>query len=445
MDGGRFEYADAVEALDGALRFGINPSLEGIRTLAATLGNPQNAYRAVQVTGTNGKTSVTRMVGALLAAHGERVGVYTSPHLVSYAERMEVAGVPAGEDAFAEAVAAALRAADAIVASGHEQPGSAHEPLPEFTEFELLTAAALWLFRAERVEWAVLEVGMGGRWDATSVVNPAVSVITGVGLDHTDRLGTTREEIAADKAYVIKPGCVAVLGPGCAGVEQVLLDRALAMGVPTVHVGEAEDDVAWRIRVGARAPGGVTHFDVDGALERYEGLAIAAPAFQVPNAATAIAAAEAALAGPLDPAAVRRAFADVRFPGRFERLRQRPPLVIDGAHNPQAAAVLADAIAATFPAERPTIVLGVLADKDAAGIVAALAPVAARFVVTRPGSPRALAVAELAAIVHRATGDRPEQQPDVAAALQAVASEPAVVTGSLYTAGEARALLLPSS
>lgn len=439
--GGDATYAQAVKRLEAALRFGINPSLEGIRTLAAALGNPQNAYRTVQVTGTNGKTSVVRMIGALLAAHGEWTGIYTSPHLISYTERIEVGGVPVGKPAFAEAVAAALRAADAVVQSHHEQPGSAHEPLPAFTEFELLTAAALWHLRAEQVGWAVLEVGMGGRWDATSVVSPSVSVITGVGLDHTDRLGTTREEIASDKAYVIKPGSIAVLGPGCAGIEHVVLDRALGMGVPTLRVGEAEDDVTWKVVAPARVPGGVTHFEVDGALERYDSIAMTAPAYQAPNAATAIAATEAALGAPLDRTAVRRAFADVSFPGRFERLRTDPPLVIDGAHNPEAAAVLAGEIAASFSTGRPVVVLGVLADKDAHGIVSALAPVAARFVVTQPDSPRALDAGALAAIVRGVTGERPERASDVGSALEAVAGVPAVVTGSLYTAGEARALL----
>src|SRR5512133_2044977 len=171
-------YAGVVSKLEAALRFGINPSLEGIRTLAAALGNPQNAFHSMQVTGTNGKTSVVRMIGALLDAHGERTGIYTSPHLVSYTERIEVAGTPVTEAEFAEAAAAALRAADAIIRSHHDQPGSAHEPLPAFTEFELLTAAAFWHLRSERVAWACLEVGMGGRWDATSVVTPSVSVVT---------------------------------------------------------------------------------------------------------------------------------------------------------------------------------------------------------------------------------------------------------------------------
>ena len=439
MGEGRTPYEEAVGLLSAALRFGINPSLDGIRALASALASPQAAFRACQVTGTNGKTSVVRMTGALLAEHGVRTGVYTSPHLVSYTERIEVGGEAVSEAAFAEAVTAAARAAEAIARS-HREAGSDGPP-PAFTEFEILTAAALWLFGAEDVDWACLEVGMGGRWDATSVVDPSVSVVTGVGLDHTDRLGSTREEIAADKAYVIKPGTVAVLGPGCAGVEQVLFDRAFALGVPVLHVGEAEDDVTWRVLVPATSPGGVTHFEVDGALERYDGLEMTAPAYQVPNAATAVAAAEAALGAPLDPAAVRRAFAALAFPGRFERMRAHPPLVLDGAHNPEAARVLAGAITSAFGDVRPVIVLGVLADKDAAGIVAALAPVARRFVVTQPDSPRALPAGDLAAIVRAETGEDAGQAAGLASALALVADVPAVVTGSLYTAGEARALL----
>lgn len=443
MSGECMGYAEAVARLATALRFGIHPSLEGIRALTEALGAPQDAFRSVQVTGTNGKTSVVRMVGALLTAHGERVGTYTSPHLVSYAERIAIGGTPVPEPWFASAVQAAVRAADAVGCVHREGVCDGHAP--EFTEFELLTAAALWLFREKTVDWGVLEVGMGGRWDATSVVGPTVAVITGVGLDHTDRLGTTREEIAADKAYVIKPGSVAVLGPGSAGVEQVLLDRALDLGVPVVRVGEAEDDVTWRTLTVQATPNGVTLFEVDGALERYGGLSMTAPSYQVPNAATAIAATEAALGHPLDPDAVRSAFSTITFPGRFECVRTDPPLVLDGAHNPEAARALARAIGDAFGEKRPTVVLGMLSDKDAAGVVDALAPAAARFIATQPDSPRALEASVLASIVRARTGVAPTEAPDIAGALEMVADDPAVVTGSLYTVGAAHTHLMSGS
>ena len=436
-------FDDAVARLTSALQFGIHPSLDGIRALCAALGDPQNDYQCVQIAGTNGKSSVARMAAAILRAHGLRVGLYTSPHLVSYAERIEIDGAPVAGADFARALERAFLAGDTSNHHAAEALGvSVEEFGGAFTEFELLTAAALWLFSELRIDWGVLEVGMGARWDATSVVAPAVSVVTGVSLDHTERLGTTREEIAADKAYVIKPGSRAVLGPGCGGVEQVLLDRALALGVPTVRVGLSEHDVTWQVFKTPDAPGGSTHLDVIGARGQYRGLEMRAPSYQAPNLATAVATAELALGRTLDVAAVRQAIENLHLPGRFELLRAEPPLVIDGAHNAEAAGVLAGAIAEAFGGALPTVVLGVLADKDAAGIVRALAPVTARFVCTQPDSPRARHASALAEIVLAATGSRPEVAKRVGDALAATASESAIVTGSLYTAGEARALVL---
>ncbi len=428
-------YDEAVAALEGATRFGIHPSLDGIRALTEALGRPQDSYACVQVTGTNGKSSVTRLTAALLASQGLRSAAYTSPHLVEYAERMEVGGAPVGEADFARAAEAALAAASAV---------SSRE---DFTEFELLTAAALWLFREAGVESACLEVGMGGRWDATSVVTPAVAVVTGVGLDHTERLGATVEEIAADKSHVVKSGSVAVLGPGTAEVAGILKERAAGVGARVVTVGASGADVTYAVTSGPDRPGGMLSMSVGGSLGAYDALDLVAPSYQAPNVATAVAAAEAALGRALAPGPARGALAAVRFPGRFELVRDEPAVVLDGAHNPQAAAVLAGAVREAFGEERPLFVLGVLADKDAEGIVAALAPVAAGFVVTRPESPRALRATELAAVVERIAGVRPDVASDVPEALRTAetSGRPFVVTGSLYTAGEARALLLRES
>jgi dihydrofolate synthase/folylpolyglutamate synthase len=266
--------------------------------------------------------------------------------------------------------------------------------------------------------------------------------VTGVGLDHTDRLGRTVEEIAADKAHVIKAGSIAVLGPGTAEVEPILRTRAAGVASPLVSVGGADADVTCEVRATPDRPGGTLVLDVEGSLGSYPALRLTAPSYQAPNVATALGAAEAALGRALDPARVRVALEAVRFPGRFEVVRDAPPLVLDGAHNPQAAGVLAGAIREAFGDTLPTLVLGVLADKDAAGIVRALAPVARRVVVTAPQSPRALPPAELAAVVEREAGVGARVAADVAAALALLAEdEAAVVTGSLYTVGEARALL----
>lgn len=426
MSGGRDAYAEALAALGSALKFGIHPSLDGIRRLTDALGRPQDALRVVQVTGTNGKSSVTRMTAALLRAHGCRSATYTSPHLVEYNERVELDGAAAPREAFGRAVLAAVSAAEALGG--------------EFTEFELLTAAALWLMREQGIEWACLEVGLGGRWDATSVTSPAVAVVTGVGLDHTDRLGDTLDAIAFDKAHVIKPGSVAVLGPQTSPAAQVFDARIAEVGARAVRVlapEAAADPTAFLpplTRVQAR--GSYADYDV----------VVSAPSYQAPNVAVALSAAEAALGHALDLERTRRTLASMRFPGRFELLATNPPLVIDGAHNPQAAAVLAAAVAEVYRDAPPALVLGILADKDAEGIIAALAPVAATIVATAPASPRALSAEELAALVTRVSGREcraVEGVADAVALARGLSPAGALVTGSLYTAGEARAAYPP--
>ncbi len=426
------ELADSgmLARLAGSLQFGINPSLDGIRALTKALGDPQRSFRSVQVTGTNGKTSVARMAGAIIGGQGVRSAVYTSPHLNSYTERLEIGGAPVSEAELTDGLRVAFEAADAIAR--------------DFTEFEILTAAAFHLMRERGVECAVLEVGMGGRWDATSVVEPRVSVITGVALDHTERLGSTREEIAADKAHIIKTGSLAVLGPGCAGVEDIFIERARRVGVPVTRVSQDGGDQTWRIVRRPHRPNGLLVIDVMGVRELRD-LRMHVPTYQAPNIATAVTAAGTALWSLLDIPSVRKSLRSLRLPGRFETLRIDPPLVIDGAHNPDAASVLAGAIAEAFERAYPTIVLGVLADKDVAGIVRALAPVAGGFVATQNASPRCLPAARLAEIVHGVTGTMPIAETDLAAAIK-IASEggrAAVVTGSLYTAGAARALFVP--
>lgn len=426
-------YDLAIARLSESLTFGINPSLDGIVALTEALGRPQDAFESIQITGTNGKTSVARMTGALLTAAGRRTGVYTSPHLNSYTERFEIDGTAVGEDELAEALGVVFKVADSIGQT--------------FTEFELLTAAALHLFRAKSVEWAVLEVGMGGRWDATSVVKPKVAVITGVALDHTDRLGATREEIATDKAHIIKADSILIIGPGCEGVTDILEKRAEEMRSPLVgRVGVGPDpDVTWQIVMSPRVPGGTLTLDVEVHAACTYRVTLHAPSFQAPNAATAMAAAGAALLEVGPPEAVNEVMSAMTFPGRFELLRANPPLVIDGAHNPEAAGILAGAITEAFGEDKPTVVLGILADKDAEGIVRALAPVSFGFVTTENESPRCIPAADLADLVASVTGIRPLVEPDIEAAVRTATTlgRGVVVSGSLYTAGAVRLLMLP--
>jgi dihydrofolate synthase/folylpolyglutamate synthase len=440
-------YDAALAELSRALVFGINPSLDGVTALCAELGNPQAAFSAVQITGTNGKSSTARITAALLRGEGITTGLYTSPELERYPERIEIDGEVVSDDDFALALGAALAAARSL--RGEDAVGTAEG----FTEFELLTAAALWLFRECGVEVAVLEVGMGGRWDATSVVSPIVAAITGVGLDHTAILGDTLEAIAAEKAAIIRPTSVPVLGPGTVDVESVFLERAEAVnaharavrlaGEPT-PVAEALT-VRYTLVARPTSPQGATVVDVHGVHASYAGLAVSAPSYQAANIATAITIVEAALDRPLDTEAAHAALTTLTFPGRFELVRTAPPVIVDGSHNPQAAAVLAVAVVEAFPAEKPALLLGVLADKDARGIVTALAPSVGSIIVTRPDSPRAMPASELAAIVEQVTGSSPSASyASITAALtQVLPGNPTglVVSGSLTTAGQARRIL----
>ena len=434
------EFAEAIAALESSVRFGVHPSLDGIRLLTRALGDPQNAFAIVQVTGTNGKSSVTRLTEAVLLAEGLAVGAYTSPHLESYRERIEIGGAPVADADFARAVRAALDAAER--SGGRES----------FTEFELLTAAALWLLRDHGVDVACLEVGMGGRWDATSVAAPAVAVITGVGLDHTDRLGRTVREIAADKAHVIKGGAAVVLGPRTVEAEDIFLSRAASFGLHPRFVAEGDTPspvsealtVRFEVRAHPSAPQGMLAVDVRGTHADYRGLLLEAPSYQAANVACAVTAAECLLGRALRPDLLRRALRAMAFPGRFELLRAVPPLVIDGAHNPQAASVLSQAIMQGWPdpGHRPVCVLGVLDDKDAVGIVRALLPAVGGFVASSPSTARARGAADLAGLVREAGGTvLGTVEPVIAAVRRAdelAQGAGVVVTGSLYTTGEVR-------
>jgi dihydrofolate synthase/folylpolyglutamate synthase len=309
--------------------------------------------------------------------------------------------------------------------------------------------------RARDVDVACLEVGMGGRWDATSVVDPAVAVVTGVGLDHTEHLGATLDSLAHEKSYVIKPCSSVVLGPGTWPVADVFLERASRLGLHPRFVAQAGTDspvgekltVRYSVRRHPDRPGGRLVMDVRGVHADYRELALTAPSYQAPNVATAVAAAECVLGRALRRDGLRTALAGMRFPGRFELMCEAPPVVIDGAHNPQAAVVLAAAVAEAWPSaeERPWCVLGVLSDKDATGIVAALRPVVEHFVVTQPHNSRARAAAGLADVAESVTGVRPQVVDDLAAAIglarDRAGDAGVLVTGSLYTAGEARGLL----
>ena len=455
-------YDEALEQLHSALRFGICPMLETVEDMLAELGDPDLRYDCVQIAGTNGKTSTSRFTAAILAGEGLSVALYTSPELVSYTERMEVGGHPVSEAAFAHGIAAAAEAGRRVNASR----AAAGERPYDITEFDTLTVAAAVVFAEAGVDVAVLECGMGGRWDATSAMKSIRSVaVTGIGLDHTRILGDTLEAIAGEKAAIIKPGRACVLGVGCAtptSVEDVFLEQCHAAGVtPTLVRALDRVDVAGEMHPGIarehaglpQASFGVTkrphrlgaplELSVNTPRSLYAELACLKPDYQAANVACAVALAEAHLGRALAQDALFESLVTCPTPGRFQLLRPEAPVLIDACHNPQSVEAFLAAVAAVEPdvARRPHLLCAVLADKDVAGIVRLLAPAFPSVCVTQTASPRALAVHELAGLFREAGATVTAEYPDVASATSALCGESYVACGSITLAGEVAGLL----
>lgn len=455
-------YDEALGVLRGALRFGVEPLLETVEDMLAELGDPDLAFECVQVAGTNGKTSTSRFTAAILAGEGLSTALYTSPELVSYTERMEVGGAPVSEEAFAHGVSAAREAGRRV---NERRVAQGLRPY-DVTEFDTLTVAAMVVFAEAGVDVAVLECGMGGRWDATSAAKSIRAVaVTGIGLDHMRVLGDTLEKIAGEKAAIIKPGRACVLGAGTAtpdSVEDVLLAQARAAGVtPVLLRPERLEDAAGEMHPGVprrhedlprasyrivRRPariGGPLELTVATPRATYEELACLKPAYQAANVACAVALAEGYLGRALDAEALFTSVVQCPTPGRFQLLRPEPPVLIDACHNPQSVAAFLTAIDAVAPVreERPTLLAAVLADKDVEGIVALLARAFPRVAVTQTSSPRALPAAELAALFAEAGAEVTGTYPTVEAATSALCGESYVGCGSITLAGELAALL----
>lgn len=455
-------YDEALEELHSALRFGICPMLETVEDMLAELGDPDLCYDCVQIAGTNGKTSTSRFTAAILAGEGLSVALYTSPELVSYTERMEVGGAPVSEAAFAHGIAAASEAGRRVNARRE----AAGERPYDVTEFDTLTVAAAVVFAEAGVDVAVLECGMGGRWDATSAMKSIRSVaVTGIGLDHTRILGDTLEAIAGEKAAIIKPDRACVLGVGCAtptSVEGVFLSRCRASGVtPTLVRALDRMDVAGEMHPGIarehallpQASFGVTkrprrlgaplELSVSTPRALYAELACLKPGYQAANVACAVALAEAHLGRALNQEALFESLVTCPTPGRFQLLRPEPPVLIDACHNPQSVEAFLAAVAAVEPDVdgRPQLLCAVLADKDVEGIVSLLAPAFPSVCVTQTSSPRALPARELAELFRKAGARVTAEYPDVASATSALCGESYVACGSITLAGEVAGLL----
>ncbi|HEY2204574.1 MAG TPA: folylpolyglutamate synthase/dihydrofolate synthase family protein [Pseudonocardia sp.] len=424
----------------------LEPSLDRIRALVDVLGDPQMSFPVVHVAGTNGKTSTARMIDALLTQVGLRTGRYTSPHLQRATERITLDGEPISPERYVE-VYREIQPYVEMVDAGRA------EGQPRLSKFEVLTAMAFAAFADAPVEAAVVETGLGGSWDATNVADGTVSVITPVGVDHVEYLGSDVTGIAAEKAGIIKPGSIAVMAQQDAEVAAVLLARCTELGATVARQG-MEFGVLRREKA------------VGGQLLRLQGLGgayddVFLPLFgehQAGNAAVALAAAEALIGAgadrALDPEAVRAAFAGVTAPGRLERLRGTPTVLVDAAHNPHGARALAAAVVDEFAFRKLVGVLAVLREKDALALLEALEPMLDEVVVTRNSSPRALDPDELAGLAVQVFGadrvtvetrldDAVEQAITLAEETDeegSPAGAGVLITGSVVTAGEARAL-----
>nr|WP_239523624.1 folylpolyglutamate synthase/dihydrofolate synthase family protein [Geodermatophilus normandii] len=420
----------------------LEPSLDRIRAVSDALGGPQHAVPVVHVTGTNGKTTTARAIDDLLRCAGLRVGRYTSPHLESMRERIVVDGAPLDEESFA-AVHDRLRP---VLARVEDRSG----PL---SFFEVVTAMAFQAFAEADLDAVVLEVGMGGTWDATNVADGVVSVVTPIALDHTEYLGPDVAAIAREKAGIVKAGSTAVLADQPPAALAVLLDRADEVGATVVDARRA-------VRILGRTPRDDGQLlDLRGEEREHRDLVLPLLGLhQAGNAATAVTAVEAFLARAgrsLGTATVRDALARLRSPGRLETVREVPRVWVDASHNPAGMAATVAAVRELPSVDRLVVVLAVLEGKDADSMLRALRGSADEVLATGNTSPRCLPAAALAARAAGVLGaERVGLEPELPQALRAALDRASgtgtgatavLVTGSVVTAGEARALLRPES
>jgi len=426
-----FTEAQAERQLRSLELFGMRFGLERMRRMMTALGSPERRFHAIHVLGTNGKSSTTRMTAAILEGHGLRVAAYLSPHLVSYRERVLIDGRELDSDTFAAAIDRATWAATRVNRTLAEDD--------HVTQFELLTAAALWEMARAQVDVAVVEAGLGGRYDATSVIEPRVSVLTNVGLEHTRWLGPTVTDIAEEKLAAVRAHTTLVLGQDIAAAALAVAERV---------AGERDVQI---VHARAQVPAQL----------------LARGAFQRRNFALAATAAEAYLQTvgiPLGEQALAQAAASTQVPGRLQLIEGNTPLVLDGAHNPDAVRALVASLPEVLgvpkpaPAARPgppgsapaaplALVLGVLEDKDATSMLAALMPLVARAWFTAPPSARALSPAALQSLARQLGFQDTVCEPKPAHALEQAqrwAREHAgavLVTGSVYLVGDLLASL----
>jgi dihydrofolate synthase / folylpolyglutamate synthase len=449
----------------------IDPTLDRVAALVSLLGDPHRAFPIVHITGTNGKTSTARMIEALLRERGLRTGRFTSPHLVSMRERISIDGQPLSAERFIELYE---EVSPYVQLVDEQQPA-------KLSFFEVLTGMMFAAFADAPVDVAVIEVGMGGRWDATNVGDGAVAVIMPIAMDHMQYLGDTIEEIATEKAGIIKPGAVAVIAQQPVAAAEILLQRAALAGATVAREGFEFGVLTRELAVGGQ------QLVLKGLRDTYGEIFL--PLFgghQASNAACALAAVEAFAGvsetttnedgstitlGPglsaegLNPDLVRAGFAKATSPGRLDILRRSPTVIADAGHNPAGAAVTAQALTESFNFDKVIGVVAIMEDKDVAGVLDELEPVLSEIVVTTNSSPRGMPAEELAELARDIFGeDRVHVVPRLDEAIEAavaladesdaalagaagggLGTTAVLVTGSVVTAGDAQLLLAPAS
>jgi dihydrofolate synthase/folylpolyglutamate synthase len=424
-------YAEATEFLFALRRFGWRLGLQTVRHLLDLLGSPEATVPSVHIGGTNGKGSTAAMLSAILQAAGHRTGLYTSPHLLSFTERIRVNGAPIGEVEVAR-LTGELRDLCTAHFAHVPIPNPPSDRLPHPTFFELTTAMAFQHFAQQMVEMAVIEVGLGGRFDATNVITPQVAVVTNVSLEHQEYLGRTLPEIAREKAGIIKPGVPVVTAAQGEALE-VIRQTAAERCAPLIRIPET-----YAATIRAAGFDGLT-FDLAGPTRRYEGLHVPlAGRHQVENAVAAVAAAEVlnARGVPVGDEAIRRGLQATRWPGRLQIVGERPRILLDGAHNPAGADALAAFLADHRSClDRLILVFGVLRDKDWESMLALLGPLAHQTILAHPPADRGADPHDLV------TADRYCAKVDIAAdpgeglaraRAEARPEDTILVTGSLY-------------
>jgi len=398
--------------------------LDRMRALCRALGDPERAFRVVHVAGTNGKGSTAAMIESALRAWGARTGLYTSPHLVEPTERIRINGEAVSQTEFAAAFDRVHRAAEELLREG------AIDFHP--TYFETVTAMAFVLFRERGVEWAVVEVGLGGRLDATNIVAPELAVITPIDFDHEAYLGKSLEAIAGEKAGILKPGTRAVFAAQRPEAQRVLEDAARAVNAPYTTTGE------WHVE-GLEMHARGSRFTLRGRRALAIECALAGE-HQVENAATAVAALDA-LSVP--DAAIESGLRNVRWPGRLEYVSARPDVLLDGAHNPAGARALANYVERFRAGRRVWLIYGAMRDKAVSEVAGILFPLADRVIVTAPDQSRAVRPEVIAELVsHPGLQTASKLSDALALGAKCEPEDLVIITGSLYLVGEARPLFI---